>query len=172
MQRLHDHPGQVNNVHAVLEASGYRIRGQRADCPYCTGHARLTVALRGELFYCHRCARGGHIRQLARSMNIALPAPRVRLADIPKNQFRLWLAKKMSEMSRAEYALVKARKHALDYLEFFPSDQQDPQTCELAWAAIARYYHRERYFQTFWDYANDRIGRVSLYKTWRKHRAR
>jgi hypothetical protein len=152
---------QVNDTHAILESAGFHIRGTRADCPYCEGHSRLTVSIRDELFFCHRCHRGGSVRQLAREQGRSLPPLKIRKANMPKAAFRAWLVGKMTTMMREEHTLLRRYRYALDALQFFPEMQE-------AWTALADYYHRERYFQLFWTSANDSIGRYWLYRAWRQ----
>ncbi len=61
----------------LLERSGYRIHGRRADCVHCKGQSRLTASFTDELYYCHRCGRGGNLRTLARELGLETgPAPR------------------------------------------------------------------------------------------------
>jgi len=160
------------STQAILERAGYRIRGRRADCPQCSGRSRLTVAFTTDgRFFCHRCGRGGSVRQLARAQGVVLSPPRIGKAAIQKEQFKKWLSDKMTQMSRDEYRLVWTWKQALDALEFYPH-LLDEVSRERAWEAVARYYHRERYFQLFWESASDRIGRFWLYCHWRKHGSR
>ncbi len=163
MQRLHHHDSQVN-VHAILERAGFQqIRGPRASCAFCEGSRKLTVAITDDgLWYCHRCHRGGNVRSLAKQQGVSIPPPRIRKADIPKARFRKWLSQKMTEMSREQYELTRQWRYALAALKFFPD-------MEEAWQALATYYHRQRYFQVFWESAGDNIGRYWLYRNWRRH---
>ena len=150
------------NVAAILGRFGFRVKGTRADCPFCEGHSRLTVAIRGELYFCHRCHRGGTVRQLARRQGIKLPPPRLRLADIPKNQFRQWLAEKMTALSKQEWRLHCRVRWARVCLKYFPEH-------EAAWTLLAELYHMERQFEMFWQSVSDRVGRYGLYRAWRKY---
>ena len=155
------------NVRAILTAAGYSVRGRnRANCPNCSGHSRLTVSFTNDgRFFCHRCGKGGHVRSLARNQGIELPAPRIRLSDVPKNQFRVWLSQKMSEMSSEEYKLTRRWRYAVAALQSFPE-------MDHAWQALADYYHKQRYFELFWESASDRCGRYWIYRAWRRHYAR
>ena len=165
MPTVHNDPVQVNNVHAILVRAGFQLRRNRATCPYCRdGHKRpgLTVAIHGDLFFCHRCKRGGSVRGLARGQGIELPPPRIRKADAPKAAFRTWLADRMTELSREEWRLRRGAQLANVALRYFPD-------MELAWDALAAFHHRERFFITLWESASDKIGRYWLYRMWRKH---
>ena len=166
MPTLHDDSARVN-VHAILTSAGFEIAsgGKRATCPYCTGHSKLTVAIRGPLWHCHRCLRGGHVGALAKQQGWILPRPRIRQADTPKSAFRYWLSAKMTEMSAAEYKLVRQWRYGIAALEFFPD-------MEPAWTALANYYDREQYFLVFWESVSDRTGRYWLYRNWRKYGSR
>jgi ribosomal protein S27AE len=145
----------------ILTAMGYVVRGKRATCPLCEGSRKLTVAIHGDLYYCHRCGRGGSVRSLARVQGVSLPPPRIGKAAIQKEKFRKWLADKMSAMSREEHALVRRWRYAVAALKFYPEMPE-------AWTALADYYHRQHFFEEFWELASDRIGRRGLYKAWRR----
>jgi hypothetical protein len=148
----------------ILTSARFRVRGKRADCPFCEGHRRLTVSLHGELYYCHRCQRGGNVRGLARSRGLTLPPPRVRKANGPKLAFRAWLAAKMSEMTNRERRLARRAEWAKAALAFYPDH-------EGAWEALAAWHRSERVFAMFWESASDKCGRYWLYRNWRKRAA-
>ena len=164
MRRIHDHFSVVNNLStvAILTRAGYRVRGKRADCPTCAGGSRLTVSFTTDgRFFCFRCGKGGHIRQLARRQGLSLSEPRIGKASIKKMEFKRWLARKTSEMSREEHWLSRRREYAVAALEFFPDMPE-------AWQALADYYHAEQTFAEFWQHCSDRCGRYWLYRHWRK----
>src|SRR5215470_18208936 len=65
------------SVHALptlpdlLDRAGFTIRSAtRADCRSCTGSSTGTVAFRGDVYYCHRCRRGGNRASLARELGL------------------------------------------------------------------------------------------------------
>jgi hypothetical protein len=149
-------------AHEVLEQAGFVLRGRRATCPYCEGRRGSTVAITSDLYYCHRCHRGGHIRSLARQLGHTLPPLRLRKANIPKAQFRTWLFEKMQELGDEERRLSCRAEWAKAALRFYPD-------MEEAWTALALWYHREPYFRIFWESASHKIGRFNLYRHWRKH---
>jgi hypothetical protein len=153
---------RVANPIDILERAGFRdFRANRATCPYCEGHRRHTVSIRGELYYCHRCQQGGNVRTLARRQGLKLALPRIRLADKPKAAFRKWLTIKMTELADQERKLYRQAEWAKAALSCCPD-------MERAWAALADWYHAERAFTTFWQSATDNIGRYWLYRAWRK----
>jgi hypothetical protein len=145
-----------------MTAAGFEIRGNRATCPYCVGSRKLTVAIHGDLYFCHRCARGGCARSLARKQGICLPQPRVGKSAIQKERFKQWLATKMTEIAKEENKLVRQWRYAIAALEFFREMDQ-------SWQVLANYYHRRRFFEQFWECANDNVGRYWLYRSWRRH---
>jgi hypothetical protein len=151
---------------AILAAAGFEIRRNRATCPTChEGHKPpdLTVAIHGNLYFCHRCHRGGHIHQLARAQGIKLSPRRQALADLRKMYFRQWLSKTMAELSKEEHRLHKKARLAVAALSFPELADFEP-----AWEALRRLHERERVFEHFWSLATNRIGRYRLYKGWRK----
>jgi hypothetical protein len=156
------------NVHAILVTAGYQnFRRTRANCPHChEGHRPpdLTVAIHGDLFYCHRCGRGGHIRQLARVQGINLPSRRQGLARLRKMFFEDWLKKKMTDVSKEEFNLHRKASLAHVALQF-------PELSDFlpAWEALRRWHERERSFEYFWSLATDKLGRIHLYRYWRKN---
>lgn len=53
----------------LLVSAGFCLRSaRRADCAYCNGHSRATVAFTEQVFFCHRCQRGGSRVWLAREL--------------------------------------------------------------------------------------------------------
>ena len=154
-----------SDTERILERAGYVIRGKRATCPHCKGNRRQTVAIHGDLFYCHRCARGGNVRTLARGQGIKLPPPCLRLADRPKQEFRTWIGMKMAELANLERKFYQRAEWAKAALAYYPDMQ-------CAWDALADWCHARHTFITFWQSASDKVGRYWLYRTWRKqHRA-
>jgi hypothetical protein len=160
MTGLHAHHSEV--VAAILTRAGFEIRNNRATCPFCEGHSRFTVAIRGELYFCHRCHRGGSVRSLAREQGMALAPPRSRKANVPKAAFRTWLLQKMTELGDEERRAYRKYLWAVHALSFCTEFQP-------AWESLAWFYSRRRVWETFWESASDRVGRYWLYRAWRKH---
>ena len=153
---------QARYTHAILSRAGYQIRNKRATCPYCEGRSKLTVAIAGDLFYCHRCQRGGSVRSLARVQGISLPPARLRKANIPKLQFRAWLSRNLSELGNEERGIARRALWAAVALSFFPD-------MEIAWTALAKWYHNRHRFEMFSQSASDRVGRYWMYRQWRNN---
>ncbi len=55
----------------LLVSTGFQVRsGRRADCPFCEGRSRGTVAFTNDVFFCHRCHRSGNAVSLARELGL------------------------------------------------------------------------------------------------------
>lgn len=150
---------------ALLEASGFRVRGRRASCPRCEGRSRWTVSVDEQkgVAYCHRCQFAVGIRKLAREQGVVLPARRRALAREKKEQFRKWLTELMGRAASEERVAYEYHLYARNVLRWDPENQP-------AWDLLAEWYHRERSFQQFWEQVTCRAGRYELYRTWRKRR--
>jgi len=147
---------------SLLEAAGFRIRGKRADCLFCPGVRRLTVAIdeRKGVAFCHRCQWRTSARRLARQQGITLPLPKLARTRAWKARFQSWLSTTSDEMSRSERTLARRAVLAAEVLRHY-SD------CAPAWDALAEWYHARRKFEVFWSNVSDRLGRIALYKMWR-----
>ena len=61
----------VLSLRDMLVRVGFRVRGhKRADCPFCLGQSRATVAFTEEVYFCHRCKRAGNRGALARELGL------------------------------------------------------------------------------------------------------
>lgn len=152
---------------AILATAGFEIRRNRATCPNCReGHKRpgLTVAIHGDLYFCHRCHQGGHIRQLAIAQGIKVAPRRQGLASLRKMYFNDWLKRKMAELSKEEHRLHKKARLARAALAFPELAEFEP-----AWEQLRKLYERERAFAHFWSLATNKLGRYRLYKYWRRN---
>jgi len=152
----------ARTAQSILERAGFEIRGRRASCAYCPGHRKLTVSIRGELWFCHRCHKGGNVRSLAHEHGISLPARRIRKADFNKSQFRAWLSQKMTALGNEERRAYKMKDWACAALYF-------DSAFAPAWSFLAWFYTRRYVWERFWESASDRVGRLDLYKAWRRH---
>ena len=149
-------------MHELLQAAGYEVRRNRATCT-CSGRARFTIAVAREVAYCHRCKATWNAWSLARGLNQPIPARRVGKARIRKEQFHLWLKTKSGELANRESLLSRQAILAESVLAVFPQ-------CESAWSALARFYHGRRNFEIFFGLASHKIGRLQLYRRWRRRR--
>ena len=115
----------------ALTRAGFHVRGKRADCRFCFGTARLTVAIGTTAAFCHRCNWRTSLRTLAKSQGVNLPPIRIGLARRRKQQFRRWLDQKTTEMAREECQLRHQVRWAEQVLAVDPE-------CEPAWEGLAR----------------------------------
>ncbi len=157
MNQSHD---RLPDIRELLDASGFRVRGRRADCVHCSGRSRGTVAFTDSVAFCHRCRWTASARRLAREQGIAIPASKIGRARVRKAQFRAWMGETSRVMANQERCLGRRAEWAKVALHFFPE-------MELAWSALAMWYHTQRSFELFFESARDRIGRFDLYKSWR-----
>ena len=139
----------------LLEQSGCRVRGKRADC-HCKG--RLTISFTDEVAYCHRCHWTASATQLAHAKG--LPVPRVNPERQRERTFTEWLAERYREMADIDYFTARRADLARIALVHFPD-------MESAWTALANRYHVERALEAFFEAARDNIGRSQLFEAWR-----
>lgn len=69
----------------------------------------------------------------------------------------------MSELSKEEFLLT--RKASLAHIALTFPELRD---LEIAWSVLAKLAEREHVFERFWFLATNRLGRVHLYKYWRR----
>jgi G:T-mismatch repair DNA endonuclease (very short patch repair protein) len=146
----------------LLERAGFRVRGKRARCVHCTGRDQLTVSFTAEVAYCHRCHWTANAAQLAKSQGRTVAPRKVGLARERKRRFFDWLDKRYAQIAKLEYSLSKRAALAHDILIRFPD-------CEPAWAALARLEHSSHAIEVFFEAARDKIGRLQLYRVWRRY---
>jgi hypothetical protein len=130
----------------LLEAAGFHIHGRRAQCIHCQGHSRLTVSFTDEVYFCHRCGKGGNIRTLSRQLGRALPQ------QTPEQRRAQTLAKEFTSWRNAAHALL-VREYEYMRLQAGIARlvlRADP-GCEEAWDLLARFYDAERYFLAAFD---------------------
>jgi hypothetical protein len=130
-------PGSADFT-ALLERAGFKIRGQRADCPYCTGTSRLTVWIGDETFFCHRCKKKGGLRSLLRQHGYAVPAqtPEHREAHRLAQAFAEWADGCERVLIDRHRFLWRRAGLARIAVAHFPDMPE-------AWDALADYYHAE-----------------------------
>ena len=122
----------------LLERTGFRIRGRRADCIHCEGHSRLTVAFTDEVAFCHRCKWTGNLRTLSRELGLPL-APETlesRKRHARAEEFDKWLNVCHLFLRGRLRHLTHRAEMAKKILAQFPD-------CEPAWSALADFYHNE-----------------------------
>jgi len=165
--------GTVSNAETVrlLERKGYRLsrNHRRSTCPQCWNGRRddfvVSIDLNKGVYFCHRCNRGGKIENLFPAFTFFGSSPaRIRKADVKKREFQQWLAAKMSEMANRERRLAQKAALASQAIQLGVEWAVN----HLAWLALADFYDARRQFETFWQDSTDRIGRLELYKQWRR----
>jgi hypothetical protein len=132
----------------LLERAGFGIRSAtRADCAYCRGRSRGTVAFTDTLAFCHRCHwKANHIR-LARQLGLLSAnletqrrlheeAAHRRRIDSVLNAFVCWREERLHGVTNRYRQLGRQAGLAQRVLQRWPE-------CEPAWDALARFYHQE-----------------------------
>jgi len=132
----------------LLKRAGFNIRSAtRADCIYCSGKSRGTVAFTDAVAFCHRCHwKADHVR-LARQLGL-LSANREtqrrlheelehrRGLDSVLNAFESWREARLHHVTNRYSQLGRQAALAQRVLRCWPE-------CEAAWDALARFYHAE-----------------------------
>jgi len=151
------------NFLVMLEKAGLRIRNRRADCPLCTGGSRLTVSINEAkgVAFCHRCHASWNANTLAREQGIDLPRRRRGMAAAMKTAFYDWLADLYQQRADLERDLHKKALLAHRVLLKWPDTPE-------AWEALRRLADAEHDLAVFFENAQDRIGRLAIYKAWRR----
>lgn len=132
---------------ALLEQANFVLRGAtRADCIYCHGHSRGTVAFTSELAFCHRCKWRANSVTLARELGLSpgnLPTAstvaatrRRQKVESQIRRFELWREDQIRRVSERYQSLSRAAMRATQVLTKFPDSEE-------AWSALARFYHAE-----------------------------
>jgi hypothetical protein len=122
----------------LLQRCGFRLRGARADCAYCEGRSRLTVAVGEGVAYCHRCHWTGNNRTLSRKLGIPL-APETaeqRKRHAAAKNFSEWRGICQRILDLQFRFLARKASQARDVLALFPE-------CDAAWSALKNFYDSE-----------------------------
>jgi hypothetical protein len=122
----------------LLERFGFRIRGTRADCAYCEGRSRLTVAVGDDVAYCHRCGWTGNTRSLSRKLGIAIAqeTSEQRETRALAKEFAEWRGTCQRILNRQFRILGRKAALARDVLARYPE-------CEAAWSVLKNFYDNE-----------------------------
>jgi hypothetical protein len=140
-------PARESNADSFREllASKYgiQIRGNRANCPNCEGTSQLTMAVRSDYAYCHRC----HRTIQARAVGVAIPretseqrTERARAREFDQWRDTLWRILS-GELVRSTVIAQFAKRT----LEIFPED-------EAAWRELGEFYDEEPILMASLDY--------------------
>jgi hypothetical protein len=132
----------------LLLRGGFDIRStSRADCAYCTGRSRGTVAYTDALAFCHRCHWKTHRVELARLLGLLrtdFEAHRKLRQQMRHRQaiestlasFECWHETRLGEITNRYRVFGRQAALARQVLAHWPD-------CDPAWSALARYYHNE-----------------------------
>jgi hypothetical protein len=132
----------------LLERAGFRLRGRnRADCIHCSGSAIATVALTGNVAYCHRCKWTANTIMLAKELGLLSTDPesrrqrRAEAREIAKHRatirrFEVWRTACIKFYSAKLRRLGRQAALATQVLNKYPDT-------EPAWDALARFCHEE-----------------------------
>jgi hypothetical protein len=145
----------LDSMPRLLEQTGFRVRGKRADCAKCTGRSQGTVSFNGEVAYCHRCNWSANRITLARELGLFSSDSRVRQELRREQKHRESLERPIHafEQSRDAELLRATKEHcalsrkavlAEDVLRIYPD-------CDSAWNALAVFYHRQPTLNTDLD---------------------
>jgi hypothetical protein len=123
---------------SLLDRAGFHIRGRRADCIHCEGHARLTVSFTEEVACCHRCKWTANARTLSRELGIAV-APETR-----QQHKRRARQTEFSEWINTLYLLtIRRLRYLTECAEIGQGLLAQFADCEDAWDLLADLYHNE-----------------------------
>lgn len=158
----------------LLEAAGFHIHGNRADCIHCEGHSRLTVSFNDEVAFCHRCGWKANTRQLGRSLGRPVPAltrDEIEERNLEK-EFEAWRNERHLALAKEHHVLWRTAGAAARVLGSYPD-------CEAAWDALARWYHNEARLTAALDaliyhplspWLERPVAREELFGSWKDHR--
>jgi hypothetical protein len=139
---------KFQTISELLEQAGFPIRGRRADCIYCEGHSRLTVAFTDEVAYCHRCHWTGNISSLSRELGISLAQETLtqsRRRRASEAQFREWSNTCYMILLHRQRYLTECAEIGKDILAEHPD-------CDDAWSLLADLYHGEAEINAAFDF--------------------
>ena len=114
------------------------VRGNRADCIHCEGNSRLTVSIREETYYCHRCERKGGINSLLRELGEPVTpetAEEIARRD-ERERFNRW-------RDAAWWCVVDWLYQRSRLAELASATLAEMPDVELAWEILREYYDAE-----------------------------
>lgn len=142
----------------LLSMAGFTVRGHsRATCAYCRGGDRLTVSFNEDVAHCFRCQWKSNRMTLAKELGILekslSPAERETLAREQKEsirkqklraEFNRWKNTHLNKIVYQYQQLHTKARLARKVLALYPDN-------ELAWCALADFYHKESYLSAAFD---------------------
>jgi hypothetical protein len=176
---------QFFSMAQLLKQAGFALHGAtRADCIYCQGQSRGTVAFTSEVAFCHRCKWTANIVRLARESGLLRGNSRAAKAirdsarrraqiDSELQSFEVWRDNQISSVSDRYRSLWRKAGLAAQVLLRFPD-------CEAAWCALADFYHSEARLSGLFDFFTFTKASVWLeadstpvevFETWRRYAA-
>jgi hypothetical protein len=132
----------------LLERTEFGIRSRhRADCAYCAGRSKGTVAFTDQVAFCHRCRWTANRIVLARNLGflsndletqwkLLQEAHHRRGIESTLSAFERWREARLREVTDRYRPLGRQGALAHRVLQRWPD-------CEPAWDALARLYHAE-----------------------------
>jgi hypothetical protein len=147
-------------VSELLRRAGFKVYGSRAECKFCSGSAHLTVRIFDDGgAFCHRCKRSWTPQQLRKGLGLnpkLTPEEKAAIAERERErQFRAWCWQKYDEVAKQYRCLARKAELAKQILSKYADE-------ELAWEALARFYHAEFTLARQLDaYSLMKAGRVS-----------
>ena len=153
---------QMPSIRDLLAQGGFHLRtATRADCARCSGRSCGTVSYNAEVAHCFRCGWSANRYTLAREIG---PTRQTRAGSRTKARreaqqraknereiraFERWREQRVREVSDRYYALSRAAARAAAALA---SGVLTPEEQELAWDALARFYHAEASLSAAFDF--------------------
>jgi hypothetical protein len=116
----------------LRDRCGLHVIRNRATCPNCQGSSKLTMAVRDDFAYCHRCK---HVIQRRRLQPLPV-TPEEKAECANAQQFREWTSTLEQILSRELVRLGMIVEFAKRTLAIFSED-------ETAWGELAAFYHSE-----------------------------
>lgn len=141
----------------LLERAGFRVRARRrADCARCTGRSRGTVAFTNEVAFCFRCKWSANLIVIARELGLLATDAEARRQlraegrrrarrEAPVRAFERWRDLRLRSIADRYHALSSRVALAHRVLLSYPEE-------ELAWDALARWYHAEAKLSRAFDF--------------------
>jgi hypothetical protein len=116
----------------LREKYDLRIVGRRANCPKCTGSSKLTMAVRDDFAFCHRCRHTIQFRKLR-----PVPeSPEEKAERVRAARFREWCSTVWRLVSDELVRFTMISECAKRTLALLPNE-------ETAWDELADFYHSE-----------------------------
>jgi hypothetical protein len=130
--------GDMEALRDLMEARGFRVKGNRADCIFCDGGSRLTVSIRQETYYCHRCQKSGGVNSLKRELGMPITPETQAERDRRQLEIRFESWREAAEFLIDDYQQKKSRLIPLVTLAL-----NDFPDMGAAWEVLRDFYDSE-----------------------------